>query len=141
MKKLVFNLVIPLTVISFILFTKWWYVQVVDWVDEIMIGFPLPYTCPCFHTSICQQVFILELVADLITYFLFWLFVVLFVNRFIIKINPKKVVTIVLYAITILATSGYIFFFFFDHTLYARRDFEIKIIHTGYDFIWHDGRS
>ena len=44
--SLVLVLVFPLTIIVFILFSKWWIVNVVDGTDGIMYGFPFIYKSP-----------------------------------------------------------------------------------------------
>src|SRR5690348_8265335 len=96
MKQLTWNLVLPLTVISFTAFTKWWYVEG-DGFTEILKGFPLPFVCPGWHTSLSLQIFVLELITDIMTYFAFWFLVVLAAT----KINksfhvPKTATTILL---------------------------------------------
>ncbi|WP_234859378.1 hypothetical protein [Aquimarina aquimarini] len=45
MKKLIWKFILPITIISFTLFTKWWHVLVLDGPDEILTGFPFPYKC------------------------------------------------------------------------------------------------
>ncbi|MEM6768710.1 MAG: hypothetical protein AAF655_27470, partial [Bacteroidota bacterium] len=61
MKQLIWRLVIPLTIISFFLVTKWWFVAVEDAPDSWMYGFPFPYLCEGWHTSLSLQVFLKEL--------------------------------------------------------------------------------
>ena len=63
--------ILLLTIISFLVFDKWWYALVTDGTDEIFYGFPLPYTCPGFHTSMSKQFFLMEFVIDFVTYFIF----------------------------------------------------------------------
>ena len=68
-KNRLLSLALPLTIIIFILFSKWWIADVVDASDYIMYGFPLIYKCPAFHTSLAQQYFIMELFIDILAYF------------------------------------------------------------------------
>jgi hypothetical protein len=91
-KDLVKKLVLPLTFISFALWTKWWmvYALPIDAPDIIMVGFPLTYAGDGWHTSLSLQIFFLELLIDLLTYFLFWLVVILLVDRFVVKIRVNK---------------------------------------------------
>tara|TARA_R110002073_G_scaffold313380_2_gene485283 strand:+ start:50592 stop:51005 length:414 start_codon:yes stop_codon:yes gene_type:complete len=135
MKKLIWKLVIPLTVISFgLLFTKSWYVFVVDGPNVYMNGFPLIWESPGFHTSMSSQIFVVELLFDFLIYFLFWYTMVFLFNRFLFKI---KIHTIV-HALLILATL-------FTLVLYAAipgevefklsRDFDIEVKSTTIDIL------
>ncbi len=81
-RQLIINLVFPLTVIVFLLFTKWWIVDVVDGTDGIMYGFPFIYQAPAFYTSVAQEYFLLELITDLLFYFSLILGVSYFTNKY-----------------------------------------------------------
>lgn len=109
MKQLSWKLVLPLTILSLTIFTKWWYVLPVDAPDSMMYGFPIPYACDGWHTSLSYQFFIFEFIADFLIHFLFWFFVTVLINRFIIKIKLHKIVTISLLCIAGLFASGLIF--------------------------------
>jgi hypothetical protein len=139
MKKLVWRLVIPLTVISFTLFTKWWHTLPVDAPDTVFTGFPFPYVCNGWHTSMSLQVFVLEFISDLLIYFVFWFTIIFFVNRYIKPIKVPNILAIVLLSIT-LAIAGYSIWIasFKDNIFYTRRNFDMEIIKTGYKFIWQD---
>ena len=67
-KKAILNLTLPLTIITFILFTKWWIVDIVDGSDAVMYGFPLIYKSPAFHTSLAEQYFIMEFLIDFLLF-------------------------------------------------------------------------
>ncbi len=93
MKKLAWKLVLPLTIISFVVFTKWWIVDVVDGPQETLIGFPFPYNCPGWHTSLSLQIFVWPLMIDLLVYYTFWLVLIFVINRYVREIRPSKSVT------------------------------------------------
>lgn len=138
MKQLTWKLILPLTVISFTIFTKWWYVIPVDAPDSMMLGFPLPYVCDAWHTSMSLQIFFFELLIDLLTYFSFWFILVLFIDKFIIKIKLHKIVTILLLTLGGLFTCGLTYIASFPENLfYAKRDFDIDVLVTGYKFMWN----
>ena len=137
MKQLSYKLVFPLTVISFFIFTKWWYTLPVDAPDTIFIGFPLPYLCDGWHTSLSLQVFLFEFFIDLLLYFLCWFVLVYLINRFLITIKIRRGL-----AIFLLSVSGLIIFFsiwvvsFEENLFYFKRGFTMEIMETGYKFIW-----
>ena len=135
MKQLIFKIVIPLTIISFAIFTQWRYASVVDAPDTMFYGFPLPFTCLGWHTSLSLQIFIIEFVIDLLTYFLFWFIVIFCINRFLCKIRTHKIITISLWILCTLAIiNGMIFCG--NNIYYIKRPFDIEIIKTGYKFFW-----
>ncbi|WP_222931286.1 hypothetical protein, partial [Xanthovirga aplysinae] len=84
MKKLIWELVLSLTVISFSIFTKWWYVLPTDALDTVMSGFPLIWISEGWHTSMSLQIFVKELIINLLIYFVFWFTIVYTINRLII---------------------------------------------------------
>jgi len=137
MKALLIKLIIPLTVISFPLFTKWWFVLPVDAPHEIMHGFPLPYVCPGWHTSLSLQLFVLPFTLDLLVYLLFWFLVVYAFYRACRITKVNKVVVIVLYSLsgfvalgsTLLLTNP-------DNIITPTRDWEMDVLKTGYEFVW-----
>lgn len=55
MKQLTLKLIIPLTVISFAIFTKWWYALPADAPDTMFHGFPFPFVCEGWHSSMTLQ--------------------------------------------------------------------------------------
>ena len=141
MKRLIWTLIIPLTIISITIFTKWWYILPVDAPDSMMYGFPIPYSCNGWHTSLSYQIFILEFILDFLIHSAFWFVLVFLTNRLIIKIRLHKIVEIVLLIFAGLFASGLIFIASNSTNLfYIKRDFDIEILKTGYRFIW-DGYS
>lgn len=135
MKQLSWKLILPLTIISFFAVTKWWYVLVIDGVDVLMSGFPLPYACPCFHTSVCSQIFVLNLIIDICCYFFFWFSLIFIFNRFIKPIKVPKGLTIVLISLSGLILSGMLFAgIFLDNVYKFENDFDYEVIDTGIEF-------
>jgi hypothetical protein len=137
-KQLTWKLVLPLTIISFAIFTKWWHVEIYD-DREILRGFPLPFVCPGWHTSLSLQIFILELIVDILVYFSFWFFIIMAANKTVKSFRIPKPVTI-----TLLATSGLFTVFLVllavnpDNIYKPTREFDIEIMETGYRFVWQD---
>lgn len=137
MKQLTFKIILPLTVISFATINKWWYALPVDAPGTLFTGFPLPFVCKGWHTSMSFQIFVTELLLDFLTYFLFWFVFVFCIHRFVAKMKPHKILTIVLWALTgfviceatlIAANSNNLF--------YVKRPFDISIMETGYKLMW-----
>jgi hypothetical protein len=136
MKQLTWKLVIPLTIISFGTITRWWYVKVDDY-NETLTGFPFPFVCPGWHTSLSLQIFVLELVADVLVYFAFWFSLTFITTRTIKSIHISKTSTVVLLAISGLFMIAFILFAINpDNIYFPTRPFDIEIKETGYRFLW-----
>ena len=137
MKKLLIAFVIPITIISFLGGTKWWYVNVIDGTDGIMHGFPLIYQSWGFHTSLSNQYFFLEFLIDILCYFVFWTLVFYLLKKIFKTIKTKKLISIFLYT-----TAGIILMlqmlFVVDPTniFKIRRSFDIEVRETGWRFFW-----
>jgi len=139
MKQLTWKIVIPLTVISFTVFTKWWYVLIIDAPDTMMFGFPLPYVCNGWHTSLSLQIFVAELMTDLLTYFSIWFIAVFIVHKFVMEIRAHKVVTVLLWSVAGLFSAGLILMASNpDNIFYFKKPFDIEIVKTGYKLIWSE---
>ena len=119
------------------IFTKWWYALVVDGPDEIFTGFPFPFVCSGWHTSLSLQIFVLEFVANLLTYFLIIFLLVYTIDRLIIKINVPRLLSIPLIVLSsiIMILSG-LLAFNPDNIYYLKRDFDMEIMETGFKFVW-----
>ena len=89
-KQLTWRLILPLTIISFGTFTKWWYVLPGDAPDTMMVGFPLAFAGDGWFTSMSLQIFLIEFIVDFIIYFLFWFLIVLLIRRILTQINISK---------------------------------------------------
>jgi hypothetical protein len=138
MKQLTWKLVVPLTIISFAIFTKWWDIQVDDY-REILRGFPFPFVCPGWHTSLSLQIFVVELVVDILVYFAFWFSVIFIVTRTAKSFRINKAVTITLLTTAGVFTVALILFAINPDNIYTTsRPFDINIKDTGYRFIWQD---
>jgi len=137
MKSLTFKIIIPLTIISFATLTKWWYALPVDSPDTMFTGFPFPFVCEGWHTSMSLQIFVTEFIADLLTYFLSWFILAFYINRFVVKLKIYKAVTIVLWTLsgliiafaTLLAANK-------NNLFYIKRPFKMEIMETGMQFGW-----
>ena len=137
MRQLTTRLIIPITFISFFLFTKWWYTIPVDAPHTMLAGFPLPYVGPGWHTSLSLQIFVGELIIDLFVYFLFWYVIIFCINRFLFAIKVHRVVSPLLWFI---ALSGIAMWSVIasqsENLFYFRRDFDMKVVGSEYKFIW-----
>lgn len=139
MKKLIWKIVIPMTLILFSTITMWRYVLIVDGGDEVLTGFPLPYICPGWHTSLSYQIFISGFLIDIVFYFFFCLFVVFVVNRFIWEIKTGRRIVIALYIISGLLILDPIFLLGLNNHVYKfKNDFDTKTLESGVKF-WHFG--
>lgn len=137
MKSLTYKLVIPLTVVSFATFTKWWYAQPVDAPDTMFVGFPFAYSCPGWHTSLSLQIFVTEFMVDLLIYFLFWFVLLFCIDSFLIKIKTYKWLTIGLWTVSgLIIAFGTLLVTNKDNLFYIKRPFEMQVLKTGYEFIW-----
>ncbi len=137
MKQLILKVILPLTIISFGLFTKWWYTLPVDAPDTMLSGFPLPYVGDGWHTSMSLQFFIFEFTIDLLTYFLICYMVVCLANQYLIKTRPGKIITRTLWSIAgIFILIAGLVLNDSNHLYYVKRPFEMEIMETGYKFIW-----
>ncbi|MEQ6123163.1 hypothetical protein AAON49_03045 [Pseudotenacibaculum sp. MALMAid0570] len=136
MKKLVWKLVLPLTVLSFMLFTQSWHVFVADGPDVYMRGFPLICESPGFHTSMSKQLFVAEFLGNLSVYFLFWFLVVFLFNRFVLKIKVRKFVYRFLIFLSILILALYASMLTLgDVEFKFTRDFDIEVKSTSITFL------
>ena len=139
MKRSILHTIFPLTIISFALVTKWWYMAVVDGPDEVLLGFPFPFMCRGWHTSMSLQLFTAELVADLFVYFLFWFALVFLIRQLLPTRTLHAFLKIVLHALNALVICYTIFILAMpDNMLLLRRDFEIQVKTTGYKLFGQD---
>ncbi|MEL5993078.1 hypothetical protein [Hymenobacter segetis] len=128
------------SLISFITFDKWWYALVVDGTDEFLYGFPLPYTCRGFHTSMSEQFFLIEFLIDFALCFLFWVTVVLAITRLNLNCTEriqKIALTVISIPTIIVAGISMLYLLNPDNLFYFKRPFNIEIMETGYKFVWN----
>lgn len=136
MKKLIWKLVLPLTMLSFLFITKSWFVHVIDGADKYMRGFPLICESQGFHTSMSSQIFVAEFLCNLFIYFLFWLVVVFLVNRFVLKIKIKKVVYRLMIFLSVLTMALYASMLTLgDVEFKLIRDFKVEVKSTNITFL------
>lgn len=137
MKNLIFKRVLLLAIISFASIGKWWYGIPVDGPDTLLYGFPFPFVCAAWHTSMSLQIFVSELLIDFSTYFSIWFLLLYCIHRFVKKINTRKIVTNLLGIFSGLIIAGACFIASDANNLfYVKRPFTIEIMETGYQFIW-----
>ncbi|MDD3878009.1 MAG: hypothetical protein PHT69_15420 [Bacteroidales bacterium] len=137
MKQLTIRLIIPITVLSFVFVTKWWYVVPIDARETFFWGFPFAYVGEGWQTSGSLQFFILEWLTNLCVFFIFWFTILYFLNRvFDIKTFPKWMVrTLWTFSFLVILVYGVIVIFSYP-TFRLKRDYDWEVIQTGYKFIW-----
>lgn len=140
-KKLIFTLVLPLTIILFGTITKWRYVKVDDGSDDFLYGYPFPFICNGWHTSMSLQIFITELIIDFLVYFLFCLTIVFLIDKLIKPVIVKKYFKVVLYGLTSLTILLYGIVFMNPYNLFhLKKDFKFQEIRSGYKFLWQQDK-
>ena len=131
MKKVIFRLTLPLTLISFGVITKWWFGIVIDAKDVFFYGFPLIYKCEGFHTSLSTQYFLIEMTINFLTYFAFWLIITLTINRFL-KVNIPILISKIFWIGFGVLSLGFLYLSSdLDDRYLIKRDFEVKIFDSG----------
>ncbi|MGL1887236.1 MAG: hypothetical protein OCD76_12050 [Reichenbachiella sp.] len=144
MKKLIRPYIIPLTLISFALITKWWFVIPIDAPESVMKGFPLPFMCNGWHTSGSRQFFVLEFFIDIALYFTFWFVLFYSYLRFVSDIKVIKSVSKILQTISGIFVLLFVIaniLLFGDDRYKLIRGFEFKTVESGINLIWDDKRS
>ena len=132
MIKLIIRFALPLTIVSFGVFSKWWYGIAFDAKDVYMNGFPLIHKSEGFHTSMSTQYFMIEMLVNLLVYFSCCLLVMMVINRFWKIAIPAKVsklfwVGFSIYFITFLYLSKEL-----DNRFLLKRPFEVKVLDSGF---------
>ncbi len=139
MKQLTWRLILPLTIISFGAFTKWWYVLPVDAPDTMMSGFPLAFVSDGWHTSLSLQIFLLELVFDFVIYFLLWFFLILLVARFWTQIKVPKILISIIWTLSIIISAFAIWIASRpEQIIQLKRDWDMQVLVTGYKLTWQN---
>jgi len=137
MKTLTWQLIIPLTIISFVFVTKWWYALPADAPDTMYTGFPLIYSGAAWHTSMAYQIFVAEFLIDILTYFLTWFIVIYCINRFWFTIKLPRLVTTIVWSFSVLIMGLYtLTASFSDNVYYFKKSYPMIIKETGYHFFW-----
>jgi hypothetical protein len=140
MKRLIFRLILPLSFIFFLLFTKWWLAET-EFGQQYLYGFPLPYTSACVSDTECSQYFLLPLVCDWLCYFLPLLMVAWLVRRYR-RASIHRAVGVILWLINAVFYIPVIVHksMHGNTEYYMKREFDIyRVNKSGYIFIWeHD---
>jgi hypothetical protein len=139
MKPLITRFVLPLSLIFFMVFTKWWQVET-DLAVNYLYGFPLAYTAPCIGGGRCVQYFLLPLAVDLVVYFL----VVLLFTWLIYRFHQLQIPSSIAYLLWAINVLYYIPSVAYknakaDNQFYWQKEFTVfRVVHTGYFFIWEE---
>jgi hypothetical protein len=110
MRKLISRLVFPLTFLSYVLFDKWWYVDVADGPDIVVHGFPIISNAPSLASSMEKIYFVPETLINITAYFAFWLLIVFILKLWIGHIKIPSVVTKISSGIILLSIVIFIYF-------------------------------
>lgn len=137
MKQLILRFILPVTIVSFFLFTKWWYALPVDAPDKLYWGFPLAYVGEGFHTSLSLQFFAIEWVVDVSVYFLLWLAIFFLLKRLRPQFFIKKGVSVLVWSIAVVFLMGAgLVVWLSNPVFHLKRPYEWRVMETGYTFIW-----
>ena len=137
MKSLILKIVLPLTIIFFSVFTKWWYVLPEDGPHTMMSGFPMIWISEGWHTSMSYQFFLMEFSINLLTYFLSTLVITWLINKHVVTIVVPKYVSALLLSLAGFTCAIAIWIGSMPIHIYkAHRDVDIEVLKTGYKFLW-----
>jgi hypothetical protein len=139
MKQVTWRFAVPLSIISFVVVTKWWYALPLDARQTFYWGFPYAFVAEGWQTSGALQFFMLEGLADLSIYFAFWfLFTYIFLRKTVIK-RIHRLTSGLLWSIAffVIIIAGIIIFNSYP-SIKMKRDYDWKIINSGYKFIWQN---
>lgn len=138
MKQLTWRVILPLTIISFVTITKWWYVFPVDAPDTMMYGFPLAYMAEGWHTSMSIQFFAMEFILDFATYFLFWWLLLFITNKIRTITIPKFISNALLVLMGLVIIGMGLLVSMPEHVFALKRDFDVDIKASGAWFLWQN---
>lgn len=137
MRHLILSLIVPLAIISFWCIGKWWYALPQDAPDTMYTGFPLIYSGAGWHTSLSYQIFIIELIIDILAYFVFWFLIVFLIKRFKKEFKVPKIITFGLWITTfILLIIQTVLLTVSDNVYHLKRPYPIQVLETGIEFGW-----
>lgn len=135
--SLIWRLIIPVTIISFGVFTRWWLVDVIDAPDTMMAGFPLPFVSDGWHTSMSLQIFLFEFLVDILFYFLIWLLLINLIDRYVFLIKVTVPLTGVLWCLAALTFSVSVIIASSPENIFAlKRDWAMKVVRSGFKLTW-----
>ncbi len=137
MRNPTWKIALPLAVISFATFTKWWYAFPEDAPDTLYWGFPFPFAGEGWHTSMSFQVFVLELLADGLIYFLFWFLVVWVVQQLLHPPRFPRIIVAISWILSALTITAYTTLLYSSNSIFHwRRAYTMEIMDEGFRFIW-----
>ncbi|CAM1371791.1 hypothetical protein [Tenacibaculum xiamenense] len=131
MNKLVFRVILPISIILFGTISQWRYGLVLDGTYEFFVGFPFIQQCRGFHTSLSTQYFVMEMLLNFLAYFFITLVFCLFIRKFY-RIEISKKISNSFW----IGFGVFLLFFMYlslemqDHFL-IKRNFKVKITNTG----------
>ncbi len=129
-------ILIPVTIISFSVFTKWWFTVPVDAPDTMYWGFPFAFVGEGWHTSMSIQFFVMELIADLIFYFLFWYVCFRLLRKKLYNLGNKILQSITWTLAAIITIVAILIVIISNPVIHVKRTYEWQLISSGYQFIW-----
>ncbi len=142
MAKLMLKLVLPTTIIAFLLFTKWWYVDVVDGPHTLLYGFPIPFM-ENGPTSLSTVFFIAAFFFNFGVYFIGFLILIFLVNKFVFNIKINKILLIILWlAALIIMIFTFMLWSDNDNLYYWKmpESYNYTVIQTEFNYVGNDQR-
>jgi hypothetical protein len=138
MKNLIVFLVVPLAIVSFVVVTKSWVVVPVDAPETVLYGFPFPFVCAGWHTSMSYQFFVVESFIDFTLYFIFWALAVYVVNRWVANLHLSRLFKVLSYLVVSCTCimSGFALAIGGSNLFYLNRPWQMEVISSGIHFIW-----
>ena len=137
MKKLIFRIVFPLTFFSYMLIEKWWYVYIIEGPDKTVYGFPLINCSQSLASSMELYYYVLETIFNVFAFALFWFVVIFIIQKYIFRISVSNVLAKISTGLLVLYLLAFAWFSSeFNSRFFLKRDFDIKAIDKGYNFIW-----
>ncbi len=131
------KLIVPFSIISLVILTKWWYAIPVDGPDKLYWGFPFPFMGEGFHTSMSLQLFVFELVVDFLSYFLIWCILFFFFHIVFQVKSISKILIKFSWSLALLCVLGFVILISASNpVIRLRRDYDWQLLKTGYVFIW-----
>jgi hypothetical protein len=126
-------------ILSFVAVIKWWYVVPVDARETYLWGFPFACVGEGWQTSGALQFFILECMANLFIYFIFWLGILYTMHHLsIIKTPPQWLIKVLwTLSVFVMLVCGVLISCSYP-TFNMKKNFEMKVMASGYKFIWQE---
>lgn len=131
------NAVLPLSILSFALFTKWWHAIPIDGPDRLYWGFPFPMMGEGFHTSMSLQIFVMEFVANLALHVLVWSIIIWILSKKSIMPAWTKTMTLSLWIPAFIFVAGFLLVLSLSDPVFKlKRPYPMKVTSSGFQWIW-----